>query len=234
MPKYLLATDIHGCLKTLLALVEKHGKDRQLILLGDLIDRGPDSRGVVEYAMANKIPTVRANHDDLCLAYSAHAKMGYKAKCSWYYERDVWLWNGGRTTLESYDIHRGQALPKDVLDWMANLPPYIKIETPGPDGRQLLCSHTGFGLDADEDSRDGWLRALWGRYGDDVVEFKYVDGTPFDDGWFRCFGHTKVKEAVLTNTYANIDSGCAYEGHGVLTGLLWPERVLVTQKNVDL
>lgn len=228
---YLIFTDCHGSLKTLLALVEKHGKGRQLISCGDEIDRGPDSRGVIEYMMANKVPSVASNHIDLCLAYSAHTKLGYKAKCSKYYDRDVWLHNGGKETLESYGLHRGQPLPKDVLDWMVSLPPYIIIETPNADGRKLLASHCGYGLDAD---KNNWMRALWGRYPDDG-EFMYQAGNGefMDDGLFRAFGHTRVKRTEITPTFVNLDTGCAYEGYGVLSALKWPECEIVTQPNID-
>lgn len=228
---YLIFTDCHGSMKTLLALIEKHGKGRQLISCGDEIDRGPDSRGVIEYMMANKVPSVASNHIDLCLAYSAHAKLGYRAKCSRDYDRDVWFRNGGNETLKSWGLHRGQALPKDVLDWMANLPPYVKIDVPNADGRTLLCSHSGYGLDADTGN---WFRALWGRYPDDG-EFVYEKGTgkAIDDGFLRVYGHTKNHTAQSGNGWVNIDTGCAYESYGVLTGFLYPECVLVTQSNLD-
>jgi len=116
---------------------------------------------------------------------------------------------------------------------MSKLPPYILIDTPNKDGRKLIASHTGFGLDADDNSNDGWFRALWGRYGDDMMAFKWKDGLPFDDGLFRAFGHSRVKTAVIQPTHVDIDTGCAYGGYGVLTGLLWPEMELVTQENID-
>ena len=222
MDKWLIASDIHGCLRTLLALVEKHGKGRQLILLGDLVDRGPDSAGVVRYAMENGVPTCMGNHEDLLIAYSAHAKLGYKAKCTQYYDRDVWLYNGGDKTLESWGLHRGQPLPKNVLDWMSKLPPYLVIGTPNADGRKLFCSHTGFGLEAD---KNNWIQALWGRYPD--------EGDFPDDGAFRVFGHTRVRKSVVESTHVNLDTGCAYEGYGVLSALKWPECELVTQSNID-
>ncbi len=224
--------DVHGAFKTLMALVAKH-PDRRVILLGDLIDRGPRSRDVVEWAMANKIETCAANHDDLALAYSAHAKLGYKAKCPEYYDRDVWLDNGGIQALDSWDadLLPESRLPTNVLDWFTSLPPYILIDEESQ-GRKLLLSHTGYGLDADKEG--GWMRALWGRHPDDG-EFAYETGTgkPMDDGLFRAFGHTRVKSAEMTDRWVNLDTGAAYKGYGVLSGLLWPEREIVTQPYID-
>lgn len=226
--KILCLSDLHGCAHTMLSMIEKHGKGRQLIFLGDLIDRGARSKQVVEYAMENNIPTCAGNHEDFSLAYSGHAKMGYKAKCTCYYDRDVWMWNGGDDTLKSWGT---KTLPRKVLDWMSSLPAYIKIEAPNSEGRKLFCSHTGYGMDAD---KGNWIRALWGRY-PEAGEFTYEAGTgkEIDDGWFRCYGHSRVKMVQIENNQVNIDTGCAYKGYGILSGLLWPEGEIVQVPNID-
>ena len=228
--RLIVLSDLHGSYLTMLALLARY-PNHQPIFLGDLIDRGPRSREVVGYAMTNKIPTCLGNHCDLVLAYSAHAKLGYRAKCSSYYDRDVWLHNGGDKALESWGLHRGQPLPKTVLEWIVNLPPYIIPDVEQVNGRKLFLSHTGYGLDADQNN---WLRALWGRYPDDG-EFAYEKGTgkSIHDGWFRVFGHTRCKQAIVTPSYVNIDTGCAYKGYGVLSAFLWPEMMVVTQESVD-
>lgn len=53
--KILCVGDIHGCLSTLKALIAKAGPVDQIISVGDLIDRGPDSLGVVQYCIDNNI-----------------------------------------------------------------------------------------------------------------------------------------------------------------------------------
>lgn len=228
---YLILTDIHGCYKTMLALIDKARADYpncELIFLGDLIDRGPRSKEVVEYAINNSVPTVCGNHEDLALAFSRHTKLGYQAKCTSYYDRDVWLHNGGRDALDSW----GGEVPKKVLDWMANLQPYrlVNIES---DGRKLLLSHSGYGLDAE---KKNWLRVLWGRYPDDG-DFSHEAGTgkAIDDGLFRIYGHTPHKAPIITDTYANIDTGAAYtnRGYGVLTAMVWPTKQLISQEAID-
>lgn len=229
-----IISDPHGCLKTLLRLIDlAHAKwgDTDLYLNGDLIDRGPDSRGVVEYAMKHKVPTVRANHDDLALSFSRHRAKGYKAKCGHLYDWDVWLRNGGHAALASWGEGTTE-LPDDVLEWMANLKPYYLIDQPDENGRKLLISHTGFALDADLDTRDGWFRALWGRYGHDIHAFNYDGkGEPRDDGLYRTVGHTPVKEAEVTETFARIDTGCAYGGK--LTAFNWPSKETLSIPSID-
>ncbi len=226
--KRLILSDIHGCYHTMLSMIEKHGQGRQLILLGDLIDRGPRSKQVVEYAMDNAIPTVAANHDDLALAYSAHYRLGYRAKCAQYYDRDVWLDNGGDKALASWST---KTLPTKVLDWMSQLPAYIKLDTLTAEGRKVLLSHSGYGLDAD---KGNWMRTLWGRYPESGA-FAYEEGTgnEMDDGYLRVFGHTRNHEVQSGPGFINLDTGCAYTGYGVLSGLLLPEVEVVQVPNID-
>ena len=221
-------SDCHGTFKTLMALLAKvHAvyPDARPYSLGDNVDRGPRSREVVEWLMKNNIQTCAGNHEDLALAYSEHAKLGYKAKCARFYERNVWRYNGGDGTLKEWGSH---ALPKNVLDWMVNLPPYFIIDQESG-GRKLLLSHTGYGLDAD---KGNWMAALWGRHGYDLFDFVHdKDGEPIDDGYFRVFGHSRCESAIVTDTYINIDTACAYGGK--LTAFVWPTREIFEHKNID-
>lgn len=229
-------SDIHGAFNTLKALLAKvavqlDGQPYEVICLGDCIDRGPRSREVVEWVMTNKIRTVRANHEDLALAYSAHTKRGFKSRCGDSYDEDIWLLNGGVQALNSWGADYEVGLPDDVLTWMSNLPSYILIEEPLSQGRKLLASHTGYGLDAD---KGNWLRVLWGRHPDDG-EFAYEPNTgrPIDDGLLRCFGHTRAKQAKVAESWAMIDTGAAYKGYGVMTAFVWPSRELIQQEYID-
>ncbi len=98
--------DIHGrrdCFDDLLATIERDSAtatgDVQLILLGDLIDRGPDSRGVVERAMAlaaagRTCHFIKGNHEELLL----HAAKGDRSALSVFHRA------GGRETLLSYGV----------------------------------------------------------------------------------------------------------------------------------
>ncbi len=230
-------TDVHGAFYTLIRLLNQIAAlhpGARLISLGDEIDRGKDSRKVVEFMMENKISSVKSNHCDLCLAYSEHARRGYRAKCAGYYERDIWLWNGGEDALANWPHYRdakdggppyqsGCRIPDEVLNWMRDLPPYIISDTVDDQGRKCLFSHTGFGLDADLDTSDGWMRALWGRYPDEADLPK--------DGYYRVWGHNRGK---TVEDYADvgkmIDTGAAYKGYGVLTAFVWPTKAIVQQQ----
>ncbi|MBM4003072.1 MAG: serine/threonine protein phosphatase [Planctomycetes bacterium] len=89
--------DVHGCSLALETLVEQIGPqpDDRLIFLGDYVDRGPDSRGVVEYLLAlafrcQVIPLL-GNHESMLLSAR---ELGIP--------NPFWLQCGGRETLTSY------------------------------------------------------------------------------------------------------------------------------------
>lgn len=235
----LIFSDCHGAFYTLIRLLNRAPKGLKIVSCGDEIDRGPNSRKVVEFVMGNKIPSVQSNHIDLCLAYSEHAKRGYKARCTSYYDRDVWLYNGGEDALgnwpnfDSKGNRCGERIPDEVLDWMAALPPYLyPSEQLDENGRRLFVSHTGYGLHADS-SR--WINALWGRHmeggegGDGPFATDPKTGEEVDDGLYRVFGHTRVKTAEVTEKWANIDTGAAYSGFETLSALLWPSKTVIIQ-----
>src|SRR5215472_203348 len=89
--------DIHGCLHALTALLDLVAPqaDDLLIALGDYVDRGPDSRGVLDHLIAlhdaGRLIALRGNHDVMMLQARDGHDLG-------------WLEVGGETTLRSYDI----------------------------------------------------------------------------------------------------------------------------------
>lgn len=236
----LLFSDSHGAYYTLIRLLNRAPKGLKVVSLGDEIDRGPHSRKVVEFVMQNGIPSVMSNHIDLCLAYSQHVKRGYKARCASYYDRDVWLHNGGEFALGNWPHfdekgHRcGERIPDEVLNWMMDLPPYLyPSEQLDENGRRLFCSHTGYGLNADTGH---WISALWGRHmgggegGDGPFKRDPETWEEVDDGLFRVFGHTRTLQVEIEPAYVNIDTGAAYgEPYGILSALLWPSKTILTQ-----
>lgn len=105
--------DIHGCLTAFDALLDAvaPADGDRLIALGDYVDRGPDSRGVldrlIELHSTGQLIALRGNHDVMML----QARQGNGM---------IWLACGGRETLSSYDIaaDKWNALG-DEDDWSA-------------------------------------------------------------------------------------------------------------------
>jgi len=129
--RYLAIGDIHGCytaLRTLIDFVQPQSED-VIIGLGDYVDRGPDSRAVLEWLIefhtTGQLVPLRGNHEIM---------MGWAAEDP--VARHDWMTFGGLTTLNSYAAHLGlpAATLKDVPDhhwrFMAETcQPYHEIET---------------------------------------------------------------------------------------------------------
>jgi len=156
--------DIHGCLdplRELLARIEQHhgGADHRLVFLGDYIDRGPDSAGVIKTVQdlqrrepANVI-CLMGNHEELMI--KAHEDSLLVV---------AWLEFGGRATLASFGIEDPEDLPHDVLRWASALPTVLEdarryyvhagvrpgVPAPDPDIKSRLWIREPF-LSADYD-----------------------------------------------------------------------------------
>lgn len=114
--------DVHGCLDQLERLVEVCERDAgqgrsKFVFLGDYIDRGPYSRGVIEFLMnlqkwsPDEIICLRGNHEDLLLA----ALEGEDAELKW-------RQNGAQSTLESYKAKTPRDIPLKHIEWIRSLP----------------------------------------------------------------------------------------------------------------
>src|SRR5262245_34440427 len=113
--------DIHGCLRAfddLLEWVAPTPEDK-LILLGDYVDRGPDSRGVLD-----RILELRPRLNLICLRGN-HEQMMVEAYRGGRSEKKMWLGVGGAETLASYGVVTGRvatfdAVPREHWDFLEN------------------------------------------------------------------------------------------------------------------
>lgn len=122
---YYAVGDIHGrldLLNTLLAKIEGHAAGRPgsktLVFLGDYIDRGPDSAGVLDRLIAGPPPGIDrqvcllGNHEDLMIRVARGEDRG-----------GIWAFNGGDKTVESYGNNRSRF--DRHIAWLSTLPTYL-------------------------------------------------------------------------------------------------------------
>lgn len=140
----LVVGDIHGKLKLFDRLLEsmkyKPGEDK-LILIGDLVDRGEDSRGVVERAIELKseapdtVIVLKGNHEAMMLSALFQPESE---------QAELWLYNGGVETLHSYINGDGEFdVPEEHWQFMESLPTwyeddyaiYVHAALPEEDGK---------------------------------------------------------------------------------------------------
>ena len=119
--------DLHGCLDLLRSVptaIRRHSKGRlfQIVFLGDYVDRGLDTKGVLEllprFQNQGRAVFLLGNHEQMLLRCMRH---GSKAT------RRVWLENGGGATLASYGLDPNDAagvaqLPPSHIDWLTRRP----------------------------------------------------------------------------------------------------------------
>ncbi len=130
MKRHLAIGDIHGCIRALTSLVEFVGlrPDDTIVTLGDYVDRGPDSRAVVDFVInlgkTHHLVPLRGNHEIMML--------DSREKKSWLH---AWMQYGGDATLLSYassaDIAGSFAdVPESHMDFLENqLVAYYECET---------------------------------------------------------------------------------------------------------
>lgn len=180
------------------------GQDAEILFLGDLVDRGPDSFGVIETLISGRESgrnwtVLRGNHDQLFLDYIDGGDPETPGGLSWLHER-----MGGRETLASYGVSELAGLkraevvshiPQAHVDFLRDTP--LTHEAGG-----LFFVHAGIrpGVPLhDQDPMD----LLWIR-----KEF-HID--PRDHGALIIHGHTPVKTPNHYGNRVNLDAGA---GHG--------------------
>jgi serine/threonine protein phosphatase 1 len=135
-PRTIAIGDIHGCSQALKDLIEaiKPRPEDLLVTLGDYINRGPDSRGVLDQLIALEqqctlIPLL-GNHDQMLLQLLLDAGTGHSRALS------SWLRMGGHTTLASYGALPSQItgtdlarIPAEHLAFLERCRAYHETET---------------------------------------------------------------------------------------------------------
>jgi serine/threonine protein phosphatase 1 len=143
MSRLFAVPDIHGRNDLLQRLLQTLRSDLysldltqdKLIFMGDMIDRGPDSKGVLDTVRKlesdhpGRVIVLRGNHEGLCL--NALRRGRWDDISTWLYPG-----NGGGATLGSFNaeasnrmIPKENPIPDEYLDWMENLPNFH--EEPG-------------------------------------------------------------------------------------------------------
>lgn len=206
--------DIHGHLELLQqahALIEADGGGT-VVHVGDLVDRGPDARGVIEYLMAGQDEgrpwiVLKGNHDRM-FADFLHDPFTVDPGLS---SRQLWLEHpglGAAATLNSYGVRAGlrpvaevhaealAAVPPAHAAWLRALPLWHLHPL-------ALFVHAGIrpGIDLEHQVEDD---LVWIRRG-------FLEDTR-DHGVLVVHGHTAIKQATDYGNRLNIDSSAAYGG----------------------
>ncbi len=220
--------DVHGCVDELRTLLGKlgynvaddgafasHPEGRKAFFVGDLVDRGPDSPGVLRLVM-NMVKGGSA----LCVPGNHEAKLLKALK-----GRQVSVTHGLAETLEQLS-HESDEFKAEVETFIYDLVSHLVVD----DGK-LVVAHAG--LRQEMQGRASKVVRSFAMYGDTTGEtneyglpVRYPWATEYRGSAVVAYGHTPVPEAEWINNTICLDTGCVFGGS--LTAMRYPERELVS------
>jgi serine/threonine protein phosphatase 1 len=218
--------DIHGCSKTLEALLEKlpAGTGDELYFLGDYVDRGPDSKGVLDIILQLEKQgisafCIRGNHDQMMLA-AREDEENFRR----------WVRNGGAAALDSFRTENLEEIEPKYWEFLEGT--HFYVETDG-----FIFVHAGLNFERPDPFSDTdsmlWVRDWW-----ELTDKKWLGDRSI------LHGHTPVSlkttneqlRQLKSNRHLDLDTGCVYPQTsflGNLTALDLDTLELVSQRNVD-
>jgi serine/threonine protein phosphatase 1 len=186
--------DIHGCLGMLRKLIDRiqwdPSRDR-LIFIGDYIDRGEDSRGVIDFVLSLKqdSPNVQCligNHEQMLIDYLSGD------------DPQTYILNGGGATLMSYDrVRRNKEdslIPSSHLEFLSSLLLMVELD-------DYYIVHAGFRPHIPIEDQE-LFDMIWIRN-----EFLL---SQYDFGKVVIFGHTPFNNPVVMKNKMGIDTGAVF------------------------
>jgi len=215
--------DIHGCLDKVLRLLDLINYDPaadRLLFLGDYIDRGPDSKGVIDLMLRlrHENPAnvcLMGNHEDNFLTYVQACLDGVQDH---YWLSEPFFAGGGLATLQSYapgcrhPMHPGlvEDIPSEHVQFMSALPLYWQDD-------MYLLVHAGVrpGIPLEQQHENDLLR----------IRRPFLL-TPHGLDTCVVFGHTPFRQVLWESDKIGIDTGACFQapGYGKLTGLCLQTR----------
>jgi len=222
-------SDIHGCNQSFLALLDQVAltTSDELYLLGDYIDRGINSKGLIDNILNMRqngyaVHCLMGKHEQMLLDALADVKAE---------DMNLWLVNGGVETMESYRINGKFNIPASHYDFYNSLELYYEVD-------EYILVHAGLNFKMPQPLSDEvsmlWIRdwyhninRIW--LGDRVI----------------VHGHTPTPKEDIEKQFKNlhnlpvldIDGGCVHKGRrrgvGYLCAFDLTSRKLYFQEKVE-
>ena len=215
-------SDIHGCLDSFKALLQQIEltKEDTLFLLGDYIDRGPDSKGVIDHIWhlqetGHTVHCLLGNHEQMLLDEYHPRESFYRA----YPE-----------ALRSFGVHDVADIPEEYIEWMDELDAYLEI-----DGYILV--HAGLSF-KDNNPLADTKSMIWIRDWQKTIDKNWLGDRIIVHGHTPSYRKKIVKSLSKLDKVPviNIDGGCCFnrKGLGYLCALDLDEQTVTFQKRVEV
>ena len=210
--------DIHGCARTLDALIDviNPDQDDHLVFIGDYVDRGPDSKGVIDSLLNLKsrcrCTFLRGNHEAMMLDFLDHNDL------------ELWHINGGDATLDSYTVDGRVEIPDEHIAFIRDTLSYHEE----PD---FFMVHAGL-------KPNLTIMENLARFSSDVFLWERSHLAAPEFVWEKpvVCGHTPQRDPIDKPKLICIDTGCvyvSYPGYGTLTAVRLPDREMIRVRNVE-
>jgi serine/threonine protein phosphatase 1 len=182
--------DLHGCrdmLEKMLAIIPWDHERDNLIFVGDYIDRGDDSKGVIDIllkltAMSPRVQCLMGNHESLFLDYLSGK------------DQHNFLINGGVATLNSYRLNGRIYIPPQHISFIESLKILIELD-------DYFVVHAGL-MPEVRIEKQTIKDILWIR---EVFIF-----SEYDFGKKIIFGHTPFLSPFITDNKIGLDTGAVF------------------------
>ena len=207
-----------------------------LYFLGDYIDRGPQSKEVIDYIRALQVSDIyvvalMGNHEESMIQSILEARSQKKKWLGLFkkglYTRNAWYNFGGEETMKSFGVDDPTLIPDEYFEWLNGLHNYAIEE-------KYLLSHAGFNFNTENifDDTDSmrWIR-------DFTVDLQKTGGKKVIHGHVPV--HLEVIRESISNprfNFIDLDNGCVFRnrpGMGNLIGFELNTAELIIQKNID-
>lgn len=239
-------SDIHGCLNSFHYLLEQQvqlRQDDELYLLGDFIDRGPDSRGVLDHVMdlqaaGYAVYCLRGNHEDMMLRAIVSPE-----------EQSNWLYNGGMEALSSFGAETPGEIPEKYIRFIREETLlHFQVD-------RFILVHAGLNFVGSEPQSKKGARSqsflwkmhnplqdqeamMWIRYWYDDINWSWLKDRIIIHGHTPMETHeiSDMLDVIEEDQVIDIDNGCfaKYQaGFGKLCAFDFTNMRLYFQENVD-
>lgn len=220
--------DIHGRSDLLRTLLAKLG-ERPIFVMGDVCDRGPDSRGVIDLLVVHGARGVLGNHDEWLLRW---------ARGEGFDDFALSPAMGGRATLDSYGVASRSAgeieakrwvVPGSHVDWLETLSVAYDLRVMG---HPFWLVHAGIPtwVRPEPDALDTVVPFLAAHHG---AAIRWTSTRPEQMPAVDrpvVMGHLPLDAPLDLGHVIAIDTGCG-RADGALTAVLLPERRFVTVRS---
>ena len=212
--RIIIIGDVHGCYDELILLLTKCNWNPQsdtVILVGDLVSKGPKSAEVIKFVYKNKFYSVQGNVD--CRALLLYSKLKSNPLHDW--GEFEWI----------------KLLTANEISFIENLPLIIRIPH-----LKILIVHAGIIPNIELTKQNRFLvqnmRNIYNNEKQLIGSHQTVLGEPWAKSWkgpeHIYFGHDAVRKLQREEFATGLDTGCCYGGS--LSAILLPENSLISVK----